>query len=750
MRAAARFFLTALLALAPAAAYYHYNHYTTRFAPYQTIQEKFDVNVLPNRTVTFFVTDPGQLTYGANDSFPSVLSQIRQAAAAWNAVDSSDLRVAFGGLYTFGTPQNTPGGMVVFEDMPPGWMAFSTRTVGGPTMGPNGMFVPITQGAVHLNRNMTVKPGPSYLESFFTTTVHEMGHALGLQHTFTSSAMSTGMTRTTSRAKPLEADDVAGISLLYPGRTFATSFGSISGRVTTSGQGVHMASVVALRPAGSAISTVTNPDGSYRIDGLPPDTYWVYVHPLPPTADIALPLDPSGIPVAASGPIETLFYPGTRDPQQFVPIPVTRGAVIAGIDFSVQRRDRVPLFDTFTYGFVGGAYITPAYLNPTGSETAMVAGGSGLMTPSGPAPGLSVQLLGGFGGVNMRPFGEYLALYFYFPPFAGMGPRHLLFRTPDNAWVLPAALNLVQKAPPTIASVAPNPDGTVTVIGSNLGFDSRIYFDGMPATLRAPFSGSDQMGTILVQPPPGANGQVATVSVVNADGQHSMLLQAQNPPVYSYGFSDPASISVSPNMLPAGASSMVEITGVNTRFGEGVTSFGFGSSDVFVRRVWVLNPTRLLANIVVAAGAPGGVMLPATVMSGFQTVSQQFAFAVQPAMPRLPSVTLPVVNANPNLTGVYPGATVTVYGVNLTTGPNNATVTLNDQAVQVASAAANQVNFVVPSGMSLGPAILRIHNGTDSAFPVVVQIDAVPGGQVSSGDEAPTDSSGLSSKPPAR
>ena len=36
------------------------------------------------------------------------------------------------------------------------------------------------------------------------------------------------------------------------------------------GQGVHMASVVAILPNGSAVSSLTNPDGHYEIDGLPP------------------------------------------------------------------------------------------------------------------------------------------------------------------------------------------------------------------------------------------------------------------------------------------------------------------------------------------------------------------------------------------------------------------------------------------------------------------------------------------------
>ena len=51
------------------------------------------------------------------------------------------------------------------------------------------------------------------------------GHALGLQHTLTSSVMSTSITRTTSKAKPLTADDIAGISLLYPSRTFLAIHG---------------------------------------------------------------------------------------------------------------------------------------------------------------------------------------------------------------------------------------------------------------------------------------------------------------------------------------------------------------------------------------------------------------------------------------------------------------------------------------------------------------------------------------------
>ncbi|MEJ7605393.1 MAG: matrixin family metalloprotease [Bryobacteraceae bacterium] len=54
---------------------------------------------------------------------------------------------------------------------------------------------------------------PSYSESFYGTLVHEVGHAIGLQHTFTSGAMSTN-TRATTKAKPITQDDIAAVSLL--------------------------------------------------------------------------------------------------------------------------------------------------------------------------------------------------------------------------------------------------------------------------------------------------------------------------------------------------------------------------------------------------------------------------------------------------------------------------------------------------------------------------------------------------------
>ena len=725
----------------PAQAYYHYVHYF-RNAPYTPVQEKFDLAALPNKTVMFFVSDSGPSVYAPNDNLGSILGEVKTALAAWNSVDSSDLRVAFGGTETAGQNSNTSGGDVLFIDLPPGLLGQGAPTVMLGT-------TTIIGGQVLLSNNTNKGPGPSYLEEFDTPAVHEIGHALGLQHTWTASAMSQDVIRNTTRARPLDADDIAAISVLYGKANWAANFGSISGRVTLNGQGVNLASVVAISPDGPAVSALTNPDGSYQIDGLPPNNYLLYVHPLPPDAvpadgsGLRLPVDANGQPIQTSGPFGTVFYPGTLDPQQATSFPVVGGTVVSGQNFSVEARAAVPMYDIITYSFLdpvsrSSSYspganavpVTPAYVNTTLGAFYVLAEASSGDTP---VP-QSVTVLGGFttaSGQYLRPSihpgssQRVLDLYIAPPLFAGAGPRHMVFNFGNDMYVLPDAITLVQKGAPVVSSVATNTDGGVTLTGSGFGPDSRIFFDGIQATVQTPFSGADAQGSITVTPPTGSSGQVSHITVFNGDGQSSMFLQSQNPPTYAYPISGTPQAALDRTALPAGVSSMVDITVQNANFVDGQVTVGFGTGDITVNRLWVLSPTHLQANVVVAPNAALGAS-EFSVVSGFQVVTQPFAFQTQPVNPNLPSIGLPIVNALPAQQTVYPGAIAAIYGSNLALSPTAAQVTLNNAPVQIQFASAAQINFVVPPGFPVGPATLNLSNGSAGAFPVILQIGNPP------------------------
>jgi hypothetical protein len=753
-------------AVTPSAAYYHYVHYLNSSSPYSVIFEKFDLTALPDNTVTFFVSDAGPTSYTTNDSFPSLLEQFRNATQVWNSVASSSLRVGFGGLQAAGTTQNAPTGEVVFDpELPPGVLAYAGHSVPVNTVATAAdgtQFVPILGSSIHLNANLTQQPGaastegftgPSYSESFFMTLVHEIGHAIGLQHAFTSATMSTAVSRATNRARPLDADDIAGVSLLYPAGGFPAGYGSISGQVTMGGQGVHMASVVAILPNGSAVSSLTTPDGFYEIDGLPPGNYWVYVHPLPLTANITPPLDTNGNQLAATGPFVSVFYPGVWNPARFTAIPVAQGARVGGIDFSVQPRLSVEVYDVTSYWYssVVPSYLQPAYLNANTAVQTVVAQGAGITSANNTTPVASVWALGAPGG----PLADYgtdvyqdadaalnesvtlLAMYFDYPSPPAPGPEHLLFAVSDDIFVLPQGIQIVQNPPPGVTAVTPNPDGSVTVAGTGLTANSLVFFDSLPGQVTVPFAANPadstgQSGSVSVMPPPGASGQTATIAVYNPDGQNSTFVQpqAQGPFTYSYPQSSPPAATIAiPRLaagasasLPQGISAMVNVTTSNMQFADGLTTLGFGSGDVAVRHVWVLSPTQAIANVTVS---PTAVLqsTAASVISGFQVYEQSPGFQVVAANPSLPLIGLPVTNAfYPVQNSLYPGAIASLYGQNLQASADTPAISVGGQSAQILYASPTQINFVVPAAVSVGPAVLTLQG----ALPIVLQIDPPP------------------------
>lgn len=756
--------IAALLLAATSQAAYHYIHYPSR-TTFTPIFEKFNLSALPNNTVSFFVADEGANAYGT-ENLGSILSQIKQATAAWNAVDISDLRVAFGGIEAYsdnptvarpgGSQLNsaTPGGDVIFIDTP-GVLGLGAPTISTTQVqSANGPFYPIVRGLVMISRDTGRAPWPSWSEAFFTTAVHEIGHALGLQHTWTGSAMSQGVIRTTSRARPLDADDIASLAVLYGKSNWQANYGSIAGRITfaTSGQGVSLASVVAISPNGPAVSALTNPDGTYRIDGLPANfSYNVYVHPLPPDAipadssGLRLPVDQNNAPFPASGPFQTVFYAGnitTLDPGRAVLLSISGGAVVNDVNIAVRPQAAVTTYNvqtysrittaTRTYGYPGDATVSgyPGFLDSTQTTGLVIAQAA---SPAILPVPLSVAILGSFptailGNPNyptVSPYstrpGDYIALFFLIPSGSGVGPRHLVFNFGNDIYVQPSGVELVRQGPPVAASATPNADGTATIAGAGFGYDSRVFFDG----LQAPQGALNADGSLTVTPPAGSGGQLAAVTVYNSDGQNSTIVPGVTPPVYAYPPSGvPQIVAVTPNTLPAGATGTVDVTTTGMTLVDGQVTIGFGSDDVQVGRVWVLSPTHAIANVTVAANATMGLS-EVSVVAGMQVASQPNSFFIQTARPGIPVIGS-VVNADPSQRLLYAGNFATLFGQNFAAATTALQLTLNDAPVIVAFANGSQINFLVPAGFPSGPATLRLTSAGVAALPFTVQIDNPP------------------------
>ncbi len=628
-------------------AYYYFVYFNTRTGPFNPIPAKFDLNALTNNQIPFFVSGFGPSATAPGDSFQAIIAEIRGAADVWNGVGSSAIRLTYGGLFTPGTSQSAPGIDVEFsDDITPGLLAMSgPESYSGTTAyGATGIFVPISRSKLFLPRDLSQVPAafgafPSYSEEFFITMVHEFGHTLGLQHTLASGVMSTIWTSAASKASPLGADDIAGISLLYPAGDYLNTVGSISGRVTMGGNGLNLASVVAISPSNPAISTLTNPDGTYEIDGIPPGFYSIYVHALPPVAqgesspdNIVYPKDVTG---ASRGlnytAFATQFYNGksggTRDSQQAMSITIAPGSTRSGVDFSVSQRDYLPVSSVRTYGYTSSAvYVTPPSL-ASGLQSLVAMTGTGLLQANNViTPGLTISTLGTAARVTQlsayAPPDPYIAMYLLVNFTAGPGPKHLLFSTQSDVYVLPAAFTVVNNPAPSIASITPAFDasGAPALLISGTAFfpdaftTTRIFFDGLPAVIEL----VTPDGKLLVLPPQASPGYTATVVALNSDGQSSLFLQPA-PTAYSYAPGPSASLTVSPASLLPGGDTVVDVLGTGTNFVDGQTTVGFGTSDVVVRKVSVLSPGHVQVLVTPNAFVPTSGI---TVTTGLGVISQ--------------------------------------------------------------------------------------------------------------------------------
>jgi uncharacterized protein (TIGR03437 family) len=458
---------------------------------------------------------------------------------------------------------------------------------------------------------------------------------------------------------------------------------------------------------------------------------------MPPDADIYGPWNADGSAAAPSSAVNSSFYSATTVFAQATPVAVTAGKITSGINLQTTTRASVPLYDGQVYSYFDNntIEITPAPVLISTGGTVVAASIVGLGSNE-PAAGLGVQIPGSAALIApngvvpyLDPANGYTYAYLYLntpdlnTPGAQSGPQHMIFNTPDYMYVLPSAMYLTATGPPTVNAISSNGNGTFMVTGTNWSTGTLFYFDGLPASIQ---SINVTTGSVIVVPPPGASGQVSTLTAYNPDGQNSQFLQSASPVTFAYGnLPTPVITSITPSSLPAGAEAMIDITGSGFSFQQGSTTIGFGTSDIAVQRVFVLSPNHVQVDVSIAAGA--ALSNPdVSAISGFQVSTAPAGFQISPSVAGLPAPFPTLFNGLPGLTGSYAGATVSLYGSNLSIPGTLPTITIGGQPASILYASSSQINLVIPANLAPGPATLTLFNGIRNAFPVLVNIDIQP------------------------
>ena len=281
-RAALALTLAGLLALPPPAA------------AYLKLTAPGGVTLRWNRSpVRYFVADRGVPGVSAAD----FRAAVDRAFATWEAVPTASVTFQFAG-FTGSAPfqaDNLP--VLGFENRPD-----LDRVLGATRFVIDLVSGEIVESDIFFNSSFawsTASGGEAGRFDLESVALHEIGHFIGLGHSalgetevraiggrrvLASGAVmfpiSFGAGNTADRQ--LQADDIAGVSDLYPDGNFRQNTGAARGRVSRNGQPVFGAHVVAFNPeTGNLIGGFSiNEDGQFEIAGLTPGSHVVRVEPL--------------------------------------------------------------------------------------------------------------------------------------------------------------------------------------------------------------------------------------------------------------------------------------------------------------------------------------------------------------------------------------------------------------------------------------------------------------------------------------